>query len=40
MPIPGLVLTETLDSLTSEINVDALLSQEFDYTQNLEFQLD
>ncbi len=35
----GIVLTETLESLTSEINVEALLSQQFDHTQNVDYQL-
>ena len=32
-------LTETLDDFTSEINIDALLSQQFDHKQNLNFIL-
>ncbi len=34
-----LVLTETLESLTAEINIEALLSQEFDHTQNINYLL-
>ncbi len=33
------VLTETLESLTDEINVEALLSQDFDHKQNIEYKL-
>jgi len=32
-------LTETLDDLVKEINVDALLSQEFNYTGNIQYNL-
>jgi outer membrane protein TolC len=32
-------LTETLESLTSEINIEALVSQEFDHTQNIDYRL-
>lgn len=32
-------LTETLESLTESINVEALLSQEFDHKQNIDFML-
>lgn len=32
-------LTETLEDLTDEINVDALLSRQFDYTQNVNYKL-
>ncbi|HBC77483.1 MAG TPA: hypothetical protein DEO60_15835 [Bacteroidales bacterium] len=32
-------LTETLESLTDKINVEALLSQDFDHTQNIEYKL-
>jgi outer membrane protein len=35
----GITLTETLENLTSEINVDALLSQEFDPKQNVDYKL-
>jgi outer membrane protein len=35
----GITLTETLESLTSEINVEALLLQQFDHTQNVDYQL-
>ena len=34
-----ITLTETLDRMTSEINVEALLSQEFDHTQNVNYRL-
>ncbi|TAL64383.1 MAG: TolC family protein [Bacteroidetes bacterium] len=34
-----IALTETLESLTSEINIEALLSQEFDHKQNLNYIL-
>jgi outer membrane protein TolC len=34
-----IVLKEKLDDITQMINVDALLSQEFNYTQNLNYQL-
>jgi outer membrane protein len=34
-----IVLKETLDDITRMINVEALLSQEFDYKQNLNYQL-
>ena len=37
--IQRLVLTETLESMTSEINVEALLSQEFDHTKNVNYRL-
>ena len=33
------ILTETLDNLTDEINVDALLSQQFDHKQNVDYKL-
>src|SRR5659263_138468 len=32
-------LKETLESLTSQINVEALLSQEFDHTKNINYSL-
>ena len=32
-------LTETLESLTSDINIDALLSQAFDHTRNVNYRL-
>jgi outer membrane protein TolC len=35
----GITLTETLESLTSDINVEALLSQEFDHTKNINYLL-
>jgi outer membrane protein len=34
-----IVLTETLDDLVKEINVDALLTQEFNYTNNIQYDL-
>jgi len=34
-----LILTETLESLTDEINVEALVSQDFDHTQNIDYKL-
>jgi outer membrane protein TolC len=34
-----LSLTETLESITAAINVEALLSQEFDHRQNVNYQL-
>jgi outer membrane protein len=34
-----IVLTETLEGLTSEINIEALLSQQFDHKQNLNYLL-
>lgn len=34
-----LILSETLDGITSEINVEALLSQAFDHRQNVNYQL-
>jgi outer membrane protein len=34
-----ITLTETLESLTDEINVEALVSQEFDHTQNIDYKL-
>jgi outer membrane protein len=34
-----LVLSDNLETLTSEINVDALLSQQFDHTKNKDFQI-
>lgn len=34
-----IALTETLESLTDKINVEALLAQEFDHTQNIEYKL-
>ncbi|NLN31336.1 MAG: TolC family protein [Bacteroidales bacterium] len=38
-PETVIVLTETLESLTERIDVDALLSQEFDHTRNVDFRL-
>jgi len=34
-----ITLTETLENLTSDINVEALLSQEFDHTKNVNYLL-
>jgi outer membrane protein len=34
-----ITLTETLDSMTSQINIEALLSQEFDHTKNVNYRL-
>jgi len=34
-----ITLTETLESLTDEINVEALIAQEFDHTQNIDYKL-
>lgn len=34
-----IMLTETLDNLTNEINVESLLSQDFDYTKNINYKL-
>jgi outer membrane protein TolC len=34
-----ITLTETLDDLTNEINVEALISQDFDHTQNIDYKL-
>lgn len=34
-----ITLTETLESLTSQVNVEALLSQEFDHTRNINYRL-
>jgi len=34
-----IALTETLESLTDNINVEALLSQDFDHTRNIEYKL-
>lgn len=34
-----IILSETLESLTSEINIEALLSQQFDHKQNLNYIL-
>ncbi len=34
-----IALTETLESLTDQINVEALLSQEFDHTRNVDYKL-
>jgi outer membrane protein TolC len=34
-----ITLTETLETLTNEINVEALLAQDFDYRQNISYKL-
>jgi outer membrane protein len=34
-----IILTETLQNLTDEINIEAIMSQEFDYRQNVDFRL-
>ena len=34
-----ITLTETLESLTDEINVEALIAQDFDHTQNIDYKL-
>lgn len=34
-----IILTETLETITEKINVEALLSQEFDYRQNVTYRL-
>lgn len=34
-----ITLTETLDGLTNQVNVDALLAQQFDLKQNIDYQL-
>jgi len=38
-PSTGIILTETLENLTDEINVEALVSQAFDHTQNIDYKL-
>ena len=38
-PDTRIVLSETLESLTSEINIEALLSKQFDHKQNLNYLL-
>ncbi len=35
----NIVLTETLESMTAEINIEALLSREFDHTKNVDYRL-
>lgn len=35
----AVTLTETLESLTNQINVESLLSQEFDYTRNINYRM-
>lgn len=38
-PDTRIILTETLEGLTAEINVEALLSQDFDHTENVDYKL-
>jgi outer membrane protein len=38
-PEARIVLTETLESLTSSINIEAILSQQFDHKQNIDYIL-
>lgn len=38
-PETNIIISETLESLTALINVDALMSQEFDHRQNVNYQL-
>jgi outer membrane protein len=38
-PDTKLVLTETLESLTSDINIESLLAQQFDHKQNVDYML-
>jgi outer membrane protein len=38
-PETRLTLTETLEGLTSQINIETLLSQQFDHRQNLDYML-
>ncbi len=38
-PETNIIITETLESLTDMINVDALMLQEFDHRQNVNYQL-
>jgi outer membrane protein len=38
-PDTKIILKETLESLTSQINVEALLSQQFDHKQNVDYML-
>ncbi len=38
-PATVITLTETLESLTAQVNVEALLSQEFDHTRNVDYRL-
>ncbi len=35
----AITLTETLESLTNQINVESLLSQEFDYTKHINYRM-
>jgi len=37
--VTPITLTETLESLTDKVNVEALLSQEFDHTQHINFRM-
>lgn len=39
LPETRIVLTETLESLTEKIDIEALLSQEFDHTCNIDYRL-
>jgi outer membrane protein len=38
-PETNIIITETLESLTAMINVDALMAQAFDHRQNINYQL-
>lgn len=38
-PDTKIILRETLDDITSQINVEALLAQQFDHRQNVDYQL-
>jgi outer membrane protein len=38
-PATKIILTETLESLTDQVDVEALISQEFDHTQNIDYKL-
>jgi outer membrane protein TolC len=38
-PETRIILNETLEGLTSQINIEALLSQQFDHKQNVDFML-
>lgn len=38
-PETSVVLSETLESITAAVNVEALLTQEFDYKQNVDYSL-
>jgi len=35
----GIILTETLDGFADRVNIEAILSQEFDHTQNVNYRL-